>query len=176
MLMQSRNPDGVEREALARRLGPDVRPKTLQIWFQNRSGSKFPNICVGSNETAGPKLVRRTARRIFQSLYMYAGGCRLWVDKTPLATPRIHTSILMRSERSCTTMIVSIPFYFSVFKLIHVQLNSYFCRLRSSPYPPGPVFSRLAPGYRLPIWDARSHSPQTRLFRCMKYIRLRPSD
>lgn len=31
-----RNPDAATREALARRLGPDIRPKTLQIWFQNR--------------------------------------------------------------------------------------------------------------------------------------------
>ncbi|ORX34834.1 hypothetical protein BD324DRAFT_137053 [Kockovaella imperatae] len=30
------NPDAHTREALARQLGPDVKPKTLQIWFQNR--------------------------------------------------------------------------------------------------------------------------------------------
>ncbi|WVQ80964.1 hypothetical protein IAT38_003071 [Cryptococcus sp. DSM 104549] len=33
---ENKNPDGPTREALAKRLGPDVRPKTLQIWFQNR--------------------------------------------------------------------------------------------------------------------------------------------
>ncbi|WWD08909.1 hypothetical protein V865_007023 [Kwoniella europaea PYCC6329] len=33
---ENKNPDGPAREALAKRLGPDVRPKTLQIWFQNR--------------------------------------------------------------------------------------------------------------------------------------------
>ncbi|WVQ93603.1 hypothetical protein IAU59_000678 [Kwoniella sp. CBS 9459] len=33
---ENKNPDGAAREALAKKLGPDVRPKTLQIWFQNR--------------------------------------------------------------------------------------------------------------------------------------------
>ncbi|WWC58186.1 uncharacterized protein I303_100722 [Kwoniella dejecticola CBS 10117] len=33
---ENKNPDGPAREALAKRLGPAVRPKTLQIWFQNR--------------------------------------------------------------------------------------------------------------------------------------------
>ncbi|WWC85871.1 uncharacterized protein L201_000738 [Kwoniella dendrophila CBS 6074] len=33
---ENKNPDGPAREALAKRLGSDVRPKTLQIWFQNR--------------------------------------------------------------------------------------------------------------------------------------------
>ncbi|KAE8543282.1 hypothetical protein D1P53_000773 [Cryptococcus gattii VGV] len=33
---ENKNPDGPTREALAKKLGPDVRPKTLQIWFQNR--------------------------------------------------------------------------------------------------------------------------------------------
>ncbi|ODN79053.1 hypothetical protein L198_07932 [Cryptococcus wingfieldii CBS 7118] len=33
---EDKNPDGPTREALARQLGPEVRPKTLQIWFQNR--------------------------------------------------------------------------------------------------------------------------------------------
>ncbi|WWC66777.1 uncharacterized protein I206_100682 [Kwoniella pini CBS 10737] len=33
---ENKNPDGPAREALAKKLGPDVRPKTLQIWFQNR--------------------------------------------------------------------------------------------------------------------------------------------
>ncbi|TYJ51296.1 hypothetical protein B9479_008139 [Cryptococcus floricola] len=33
---ENKNPDGPTREALARQLGPEVRPKTLQIWFQNR--------------------------------------------------------------------------------------------------------------------------------------------
>ncbi|OWZ70049.1 hypothetical protein AYX14_04566 [Cryptococcus neoformans] len=33
---KNKNPDGPTREALAKKLGPDVRPKTLQIWFQNR--------------------------------------------------------------------------------------------------------------------------------------------
>ncbi|WWD22555.1 hypothetical protein CI109_107048 [Kwoniella shandongensis] len=33
---ENMNPDSAAREALAKRLGPDVRPKTLQIWFQNR--------------------------------------------------------------------------------------------------------------------------------------------
>jgi hypothetical protein len=30
------NPDGPTREILAKQLGPDIKPKTLQIWFQNR--------------------------------------------------------------------------------------------------------------------------------------------
>ncbi|KAK4689592.1 hypothetical protein P7C73_g521, partial [Tremellales sp. Uapishka_1] len=33
---ENKNPDAATREALAKRLGPEVRPKTLQIWFQNR--------------------------------------------------------------------------------------------------------------------------------------------
>ncbi|WVQ75708.1 hypothetical protein IAR50_005338 [Cryptococcus sp. DSM 104548] len=33
---ENKNPDGPTREALAKQLGPDIRPKTLQIWFQNR--------------------------------------------------------------------------------------------------------------------------------------------
>ncbi|KIR31099.1 hypothetical protein I352_06528 [Cryptococcus deuterogattii MMRL2647] len=32
----NKSPDGPTREALAKKLGPNVRPKTLQIWFQNR--------------------------------------------------------------------------------------------------------------------------------------------
>jgi hypothetical protein len=35
--LRIRNPDVAMREALARELGGDVKPKTLQIWFQNRS-------------------------------------------------------------------------------------------------------------------------------------------
>ena len=31
-----RNPDASTREALARKLGPDVRSKTIAVWFQNR--------------------------------------------------------------------------------------------------------------------------------------------
>ncbi|WVO16793.1 hypothetical protein L204_104478 [Cryptococcus depauperatus] len=33
---ENKNPDSAAREALAKKLGPEVRPKTLQIWFQNR--------------------------------------------------------------------------------------------------------------------------------------------
>ncbi|KAK8845608.1 hypothetical protein IAR55_006324 [Kwoniella newhampshirensis] len=33
---QNQNPDSQMRDALAKQLGPDIRPKTLQIWFQNR--------------------------------------------------------------------------------------------------------------------------------------------
>ncbi|RXK37338.1 hypothetical protein M231_05404 [Tremella mesenterica] len=33
---QNKNPDAATREALAKQLGSDVKPKTLQIWFQNR--------------------------------------------------------------------------------------------------------------------------------------------
>lgn len=31
-----RNPDAIERERLRALLGPDIKPKTIQIWFQNR--------------------------------------------------------------------------------------------------------------------------------------------
>jgi hypothetical protein len=30
------NPDAPTREVLAKQLGPEIKPKTLQIWFQNR--------------------------------------------------------------------------------------------------------------------------------------------
>ncbi|ORY25058.1 hypothetical protein BCR39DRAFT_561240 [Naematelia encephala] len=61
---ENKNPDGPAREALSKRLGPDIKPKTLQIWFQNRRSKSrakerdaaLPRPTRVQNRTDSPRL------------------------------------------------------------------------------------------------------------------------